>query len=485
MRIHLVAVSGTGMGALAGLLQQLGHDVSGSDLAFDPPMGPALASWGVKCLKGFEPAHLEPAPDLVVIGNVCRRDNVEAQAAFARGLRIRHIASALQELVIDGTSPLVVAGTHGKTTTTALAAFLLDRAGFEPGFLIGGLPMDFDRSARPCVGKPRALPLLGQVNRAVPFVIEGDEYDTAFFEKTAKFLHYRAEVAIVTSIEQDHIDIYPTFASYRQAFEQFVAQVPATGLVVAHAGDPQVVDVVQKHGRAKVSYYALADEAQPGTAVHWLGAPTPSRGTSNEFELYAGGVYAGRFATRLPGKHNLRNALAALAAAAEGFGAPLDRLRQPLADFGGVARRQQELGAPRGIHVVDDFAHHPTAVRETLLALRARYRTGRLFCVFEPRSATACRNLHQDAYPEAFDAADAVLIAPLGRQNLSPEERLDLARLVADLRARGRQADALDSIAAILDRLVEQTKPGDCIALLSNGRFGGIHERLLMRLSAE
>jgi len=472
------------MGALAGLLQQLGHEVSGSDLAFDPPMGPALESWGIRCLHGFDPAHLEPAPDLVVIGNVCRRDNIEATAAFERKLRVVHMAAALQQLVLEGTSPLVVAGTHGKTTTTALASYLLDRTGFEPGFLIGGLPVDFERSARPLTGKPRSLPVVGRSTRATPFVIEGDEYDTAFFEKTAKFLHYRAEVAIITSIEHDHVDIYPTFTSYRQAFERFVAEIPENGLIVAHAGDPNVVSVVQKHARARVTYYALADEARSDVPVQWLGAPAPGRGTSNAFDLYAGGVFASRFHTRLPGKHNLRNSLAALAAAAEGYGAPLNSLHAALADFGGVARRQQVLGSPRGIHVIDDFAHHPTAVLETLRALRARYSTGRLFCVFEPRSATACRKLHQELYPAAFGAADVVLIAPLGRQNLPPEERLDLSQLVADLRARGQQAEAPESVAGIVERLVAQAKSGDCIALLSNGRFGGIHELLLTRLLA-
>lgn len=485
MRIHLVAVSGTGMGALAGLLQQLGHDVSGSDQAFLPPMGPALKRWGVRCLEGFDPAHLEPKPDVVVIGNVCRRDNVEAVAAFARGIRVLHIASALQELVLDGSAPLVVAGTHGKTTTTALCAYLLDRAGLLPGFLIGGLPVDFDRSARPTPPRPTTLPLLDGPRRRPPFVIEGDEYDTAYFEKTAKFLHYRAEVAIVTSIEHDHIDIYPTLQDYQGAFERFVRGIPESGLIVAHAGDPTVVDVVQRHARAPISYYALADESPDGLPIHWLGAPAPSAGMINAFDLYAGGVYAGRFATKLAGRHNLRNALGALAACAEGYRAPIDRLRRALQDFAGVARRQQEIGAPRGIYVVDDFAHHPTAVRETLMALRARYQPAKLWAVFEPRSATACRKLHQALYPQAFDAADFVLIAPLGRQNLSSDERLDTDQLVTDLRTRGRQAEAAASIEAIVNRLTAQANPGDCIALLSNGSFGGIHEQLLNRLGTD
>ena len=491
MRIHLVAVCGTGMGALAGLLRQLGHDVQGSDVRFDPPMGPALKSWGVRCLEGFEPAHLdvdaEGHPiDRVIVGNVCRRDNPEAVAAFERNLTVLHIASALQELVLNGTSPLVVAGTHGKTTTTALAAYLLDKSGFEPGFLIGGLPRDFDVSARPTPKLATKLPLYHPRKRSTPFVIEGDEYDTAFFEKTAKFLHYRAEVGIITSIEQDHVDIYPNFDAYKRAFAQFVAKIPETGLIVAFAGDPVVVEVVTQSAKAPVSWYALNDDNPHGMPVHWLGAPLPSRTVGVEFDLYAGGVMAGRFRTQLSGKHNLRNCLAALAATAEGYGAPLEVLRTALGQFGGVCRRQQVIGNPRGIEVIDDFAHHPTAVRETLAALRervkARSNQGRLIAVFEPRSATACRNLHQSAYESAFASADWSLIAPLGRQNLPPEERLDIAQLVDALRRQGQQADAPESVEAIISLLSELALPGDCIALLSNGSFGGIHERLLKRL---
>jgi UDP-N-acetylmuramate: L-alanyl-gamma-D-glutamyl-meso-diaminopimelate ligase len=487
MRIHLVAVSGTGMGALAGLLKQLGHEVQGSDIHFDPPIGPALREWGIQCLEGFDPAHLDPDEqgrplDRVIVGNVCRRDNPEAVAAFERNLTVRHIASALQELVLEGTSPLVVAGTHGKTTTTAICSYLLDRAGYSPGFLIGGLPRDFDRSARPA--KTGQLPLLNGHRRQVPFVIEGDEYDTAFFEKTAKFLHYRAEVAIVTSIEQDHIDIYPTFEAYREAFARFVAGLPATGLIVAYAGDPVVVETVNAYAKAPVTWYALSDEDSHGMPVHWQGAALPGRPDGTAFDLYAGGVAAGRFHTTLSGKHNLRNCLGALAACAEGYGARLELLRPALAEFRGVARRQQVIGRPRGIEVIDDFAHHPTAVRETLAALKSRLTGGRLLVVFEPRSATACRKLHQDAYATAFAQADLTVIAPLGRQNLSPEERLDVPRLVEALRRQGQKAEAPATLEAILSLLTEEANPGDHIALLSNGAFGGIHEQLLARLSA-
>jgi UDP-N-acetylmuramate: L-alanyl-gamma-D-glutamyl-meso-diaminopimelate ligase len=252
MRIHIVGVAGTGMGSLAGLLKELGHDVSGSDLAFDPPMGPALAAWGIRCLAGFSAEHLNPAPDLVVIGNVCRKDNPEARAAIDGGLPYTHIAGALQRFVLEKSKPLVIAGTHGKTTTTSLAAWLLEAAGLAPGFLVGGIPKNFDRGFR--APKTR-LPVAGSegASERPPFVLEGDEYDTAFFEKTAKFLHYRAEVLVVTSIEHDHIDIYPNEESYLGAFRQLLRNMAPSGLVVANGSDARVVSTVRAHAPCEVS----------------------------------------------------------------------------------------------------------------------------------------------------------------------------------------------------------------------------------------
>lgn len=465
------------MGALAGLLQQLGHDVSGSDTRFDPPVGPALRSWGIRCLEGFDPAHLDTMPDVVVVGNVCRPDNPEAQGAFTRHLRVEHIAQTLREFVLNGTSPLVVAGTHGKTTTTALSAYLLDRAGLGPGMLIGGLPVDFERSAR----APLVTSSAPTTGRKVPFVIEGDEYDTAFFEKTAKFLHYGADVAILTSIEHDHIDIYPTFAEYRGAFARFVEGIPSTGRLVAYAGDANVVGVVSGTPHLPVSFYALTGDETHGQEPSWVATPQTTGEFGTTFQLSIHGHSAGEFATRLVGDYNVRNVVAALAACHEGYQVPIDQLRTLLPGFQGVCRRQQVLGTPRGIHVIDDFAHHPTAVAATLGGLRQRFAQGRLLAVFEPRSATACRKLHQAAYALAFDAADAVFLSPVGR-NLPVEERLDVCQLAEELRTRGRTAEAFPSVEAIVERLGQEARAGDCIALLSNGNFGGIHGKLLSRL---
>jgi UDP-N-acetylmuramate: L-alanyl-gamma-D-glutamyl-meso-diaminopimelate ligase len=487
MRVHIVAVSGTAMGSLAGLLTELGHEVTGSDTAFYPPMGPALAAWGVRCFQGFSAEHIDEArPDLVIVGNVCRRDNPEVVGAQARGHELLHVAHALQRFALPGTSPVVVAGTHGKTTTSTLTAHLLDRAGLGPGFLIGGVPKSLGRGFR--AAGPRKLSELGRraatgAGRRTPFVLEGDEYDTAFFEKTAKFLHYQAEVAIITSLEHDHIDIYPSFESYKEAFVRFVDQLPEQGLLVACASDPEVVEVAQR-SRAPVAWYALEGQNTHGMAPHWLAAPALSDATGTSFDLYAGGVMAGRFVCPLPGRHNVLNATAALAVAAQGFGVPLRTLVEPLASFEGVKRRQELLGTPGGVSVYDDFAHHPTAVLETLAALRSRHPGARLFAVFEPRSATACRRLHQAEYERAFEAADDVLLAPVGRSELADSEKLDVGLLADTLRARGKRAAALDSVDGILTALLDQTRAGDIVAILSNGAFGGIHGRLMSALEA-
>jgi UDP-N-acetylmuramate: L-alanyl-gamma-D-glutamyl-meso-diaminopimelate ligase len=472
------------MGSLAGLLAELGHTVSGSDVAFDPPIGPALNGWGVQTKTGFDPAHLVPRPDLVVIGNVCRKDNPEARAAIDGGLSYTHIAGALSDLVLGGTRPLVVAGTHGKTTTTALAAWLLEACGRNPGFLIGGIPANFGKSFR---APRRKLPLAtngGGGNDHPPFVLEGDEYDTAFFEKSAKFLHYPADVAIVTSIEHDHVDIYPTEEAYREAFRRFVARMPESGLVVANAGDPVVVDIVGNAARADVAWYALEGEPLHGVAPRWLGAPAGSDARGSAFDLFAGGVAAGRLVVPLSGRHNVSNALAAIGAVVEGYGVKIHELVRPLAAFAGVKRRQEVVGEPRGITVIDDFAHHPTAVRETLAGLRARYAGRRLLAVFEPRSATACRAMHQAEYAKSFDAADEILLAPVGRKGLI-EQMLDTERLAADLRERGKIAAAYPDLDSVLRDLVERARPSDVIALLSNGAFGGIHQRLLQALAQD
>jgi len=491
MHVHFVAIAGTGMGALAGLFKAAGHEVTGSDVAFYPPMGPALERWGVRTMTGFDPAHLDPRPDLVVVGNVCRPWNVEAKAARERGIPTSSMAHALADHLLRGTSPLIVGGTHGKTTTSSMCAFLLHEIGRDPGFLIGGLPKNFDASFR-LPGKsgaaPRRLPLAGGALRSTPFVVEGDEYDTAFFEKTPKFWHYRPEVAIITSIEHDHIDIYPDDASYRAAFRGFIDRLPAHGLLVAAANDPVVVDVVTAAARDRkdmpeIAWFALSSDETHGMPPHWLAAPAGEDARRQAFDLYVGGVLAGRVAMRMPGLHNIRNATAALASVVQGYGAELPSAISAIARFEGVRRRQDLLFEARGVRVYDDFAHHPTAVDETLRALRSRHPEGALWAVFEPRSATACRAIHQEMYGRAFAAADRVILAPLGRSDIPAPERLDLGRLVRELSARGKLASAASSVDAIVAEIANEARPGDTVALLSNGAFGGIYDKLRSRLS--
>ncbi len=490
MHVHFIAVAGTGMGTVAGLFKAAGHEVSGSDTAFYPPMGPALQRWGIRTMAGFAASNLEPKPDLVVVGNVCRADNPEARAAIDSGMKVSSMVDALVEHILIDTSSLVVGGTHGKTTTSAMCAWLLQHAGCAPGFLIGGLPKNFEQSFQLPRGAPRRslpLPLVDEptklVQRATPFVIEGDEYDTAFFEKTPKFWHYRPEVAIITSIEHDHIDIYPDEASYLAAFAGFIERVPSDGLIVAFAGDAKVVRLVQQHASAEVAWYALQADELNGQAPHWLAAPVATDQDGQLFDLYAGGLPAGRGRLVLSGKHNLRNALAALAAACQGYGAALAQAITGLSQFAGVARRQDLIGEPAGVRIYDDFAHHPTAVRETLAGLRRRHPQGTLWAIYEPRTATACRALHQTAYVEAFDAADRVVLPPLGRSNIPQAERLDLKELAAALSQREVRAELAASLDDIIALLREQAQAGDTIALLSNGAFGGIHGKLLEALS--
>ena len=467
------------MGALAALLREEGNEVSGSDAAFDPPIGPMLHGLGIRCLTGYDPRHLEPRPDLVVVGNAIRSSNAEAQEVERLGLARASMSATIRQRFLSRRRPLVVAGTHGKTTTTAMSAWILWRAGLEPGWFIGGVPKGLPGSA--AMGGGRVRPDRGRA----PFVVEGDEYDAVYWAKHPKFLDYVGvtpdEVAILTSIEHDHIDIYPDAGSYEEAFRAFVRRMPAGGLLVCDAHDARARAVVSTEAKARVAWYALDGDDTGEQTPGWLGAPVAPTDGTFAFDLFAGGVSCGRFFLKMPGRHNIRNAIAAIAACAEGFGVSPSDARGHLASFEGVRRRQDLLGQPRGVFVYDDFAHHPTAVDETLRALRARHPTGGLWAVFEPRSATACRSIHQDAYASSFAAADRVLLAPLGRSNVPEAERLDLDRLAHDL---GPRARAMPSVPAIVAEIASGSRRGDCVALLSNGAFGGIHRMLLDALEA-
>jgi UDP-N-acetylmuramate: L-alanyl-gamma-D-glutamyl-meso-diaminopimelate ligase len=317
-----------------------------------------------------------------------------------------------------------------------------------------------------------------------PFVIEGDEYDSAFFEKTPKFWRYRPEVAVLTSIEQDHIDIYADMEAYRAAFAGFVARLPETGLLVAFAGDPEVRQIASQ-ARCKVCWYALQGDDCSEITPTWFAAPAPTQGEVQPFDLFIGGSACGRLLSPLAGRHNLRNTLAALALCAEAAKVPVDSLKRALPEFRGVRRRQQLRGVARGVRVYDDFAHHPSAVAGTLDAMRDRHPEGRLIAVFEPRSATASRRLHQDAYPSAFRPADLTLLAPVGRSEIASADRLDVAAVAQAIQAEGRQAEALDGVDSIIEHLETYARAGDTVVIMSNGAFGGIHDKLLAALTVQ
>jgi UDP-N-acetylmuramate: L-alanyl-gamma-D-glutamyl-meso-diaminopimelate ligase len=471
MHVHLVGVAGTGMGTLAGLLKAAGHRVTGSDTAFYPPMGEALARYGVETRTGFDAAHVADRPDLVVVGNVCRKDNPEARAAIDGGLAHTSMAGALETMFLAERPGFVVAGTHGKTTTTTLLAYLLDRTGRDPGLFVGGIPKDFAESFR--LGGARA-----------PFVLEGDEYDSAFFEKSPKFWRYRPWATILTSVEHDHIDVYPDEASYLAAFEGLIARIPEDGVLVAWAGDPKVRRLAAR-ARCRVVFYAASGEDTGEVTPTWLAAPMLAQGGAQPFELFVGGTSAGRLLSPLMGAHNVKNATAAMALACETSEGrtTIAELSAALRGFRGIKRRQELLAEAGGVRVYDDFAHHPTAVKETLSALRSRHPEGKLVAVFEPRSATASRNLHQVEYAESFYDASAVVLAPVGRKNIPEAERLDVAAIAAALAGKGLDAVAPAELAAVEAAILERAAPGDTVLIMSNGDFGGLYDRLIARLA--
>ncbi|MGZ3454028.1 MAG: UDP-N-acetylmuramate--L-alanine ligase [Polyangiales bacterium] len=497
MRAHLLGVAGAGMAPLAGLLVRAGYEVSGSDVAFDPPMGPRLAGWGVRTFTGTDASHLDgldPARDLVVVGNVCRKDHPLAVEAEKRGLRRVSLPTALRELVLKDRPVVAVSGTHGKTTTTAMLATALADAGLEPGYRVGGVPVaPIGASTEPFA--------LGRVGRSLtaktplaPFVIEGDEYDSAFFEKQPKVWGYAPTMAILTSIEHDHVDIYPDEASYLAAFRGLIDRLPEDGLLVANAADQRVrALVLHANPRARVVWYAATGVSGRPFPDGDVGDVLPTW-TANEvglvgdgdvvqrFDMFVGPTSAGRFGVGAFGTHNVGNALAAIALAVEGFGLPVRDVASKLPNFKGAKRRLELLvegrTSARGVTLYDDFAHHPTAVETTLGAARARHRSGKLIALYEPRSATACRAMHQEAYGHAFAPADVVVLAPLGRSTIPEAERLDLEKLAAELRARGKTVDLAPSTEAVIALANSQATRGDAIVSMSNGAFGGVPQKL-------
>jgi UDP-N-acetylmuramate: L-alanyl-gamma-D-glutamyl-meso-diaminopimelate ligase len=461
--IYLLAIGGTGMAPLACLLAADGHRVRGSDGPLYPPMSTLLEAAGIRPLEGWDPAHLEPRPDLVVVGNAVRRDNPEAVEAERLGLSRLSMPEALARFFLADRRPLVVAGTHGKTTTSALAAWVWSACGRDPGYLVGGVPIDLGASFR-----------RGGGDR---FVVEGDEYNAAYFDRGAKFLHYRPETVILTSVEYDHADLYPDPAALIEAYRRLIALVPARGALVA-CGDTAEVREVARGARCPVLLYGEAADNDFRFAAPPVAIASGMRFTVVEPDGSHHPVELG-----LWGVHNATNALAVWAAARRD-GLAAGAITAAFASFHGVRRRQEVVGEGGGITVIDDFAHHPTAIAKTLSAIAARFPGRRLIACFEPRSLTAGRAFFLDGYRGAFAEAEIVLFAPIfHRDRLAPTERLDLEALVADLVRQGRLAEAAGSVDALLDRVVELGRPGDVVVAMSSGSFSGLPRRLAAAFS--
>lgn len=456
MKVHLVAACGIGMSGLATLLRAAGHEVTGSDENVYPPASTLLESLGVRVQPGFDPARLEGV-DLVVCGNAVPRTNPEAAAAQERKLRTVSFPQALAELFLPGRRSLVVAGTHGKTTSAAMLAFVLRRCGRDPGWLVGGAPLDLGTNAALGGGEL--------------FVVEGDEYDSAWFDKGPKFLHYRPDAVLLGAVEFDHADIYRDLDHVKDAFRRLLGLLPAGGLLAACGDFPHVREVVAAAGaHARLEQFGL------GAENPWHLDALADDGDRTRAVVRHRGRVVTELALRVPGPINARNALGVLLMAHDA-GVPFARAAEALADFRGVARRQQVVAEHRGVTVIDDFAHHPTAVAGTIAALRLRYPGRRLRAVFEPRSNTSRRRVFQREFADALAAADeAIVAAVFAKPNdpIPPDERLSPETIAADVRQRGTPARTIDGVPAIRDYLVASAVPGDVIVIMSNGAFGGL-----------
>jgi UDP-N-acetylmuramate: L-alanyl-gamma-D-glutamyl-meso-diaminopimelate ligase len=467
-RIHLVGVAGTGMGSFGGMLKSAGYEVTGSDQNVYPPMSEMLRRWAIPVLTPYDPANLDVVkPDLVVIGNVIRRVNTEATEVRARRLPQMSFPAALGAFFLRDRHSVVVTGTHGKTTTTALLGHVLAAAGRDPTFLVGGVARNYDASFR--------------LGRGPHFVVEGDEYDTAYFDKGPKFLHYRPRTAILTSVEFDHADIFRDLTHYEAAFERFVRLLPTGGCLVANAASSSVLRIARGTTGRVVTY---------GLAASAVGAPRAdyaARGITHDqegarFTLLERDRALGVATLPGGGAHNVENALGVVAAARD-LGLDFDEIAQGLATFAGVRRRQEARGEVGGVLVIDDFAHHPTAVRATIGAIRARYPHRRLWAVFEPRSNTSRRRIHQAEYVDALAAAPCVALRiPEPHDMVPAAERLDADRVVAELRARGVDGHAEADVDRLVRVVADAARPGDVVLVMSNGAFGGFIERLLAAL---
>ncbi|HEX5473289.1 MAG TPA: UDP-N-acetylmuramate:L-alanyl-gamma-D-glutamyl-meso-diaminopimelate ligase [Vicinamibacterales bacterium] len=461
-RIHLIGICGTAMATLAAMLKSRGHDVRGSDQHVYPPMSDFLAEQQITTLQGYRPEHIGADIDLVVVGNAISRGNPELEEVLDRKIRYCSLPEAVRDHFLWGARAIVITGTHGKTTTTSLAGWVLAHAGLDPNVFIGGIAENFSGSYR--VGGGRE------------FVIEGDEYDSAFFDKTAKFLKYLPDIAVVNNIEFDHADIYADLESIRVAFRRFVNLIPRRGLLLL-GGDNPDARALGERAWCRVETFGT------GPGLDWHAHDLTIDGGITRFSVAHAGQSVGAFEVPLLGAYNVRNALAAIAIASA-VGVNPDTIAEALRRFKGVRRRMQLRGTAGGVDVYDDFAHHPTAIAETLAGVRSAYPDRRIWAIFEPRSATSCRRVFQDDFTRAFAAADHVVLPAVFRASLPEDQRLSIERLVEDLRTAGKDARYIPKVDEIVETVAREARPGDLVLVMSNGGFDNIHQRLLAALDA-
>jgi UDP-N-acetylmuramate: L-alanyl-gamma-D-glutamyl-meso-diaminopimelate ligase len=464
-RIHLIGVCGTAMATLAALLKRKGHDVRGSDQNIYPPMSDFLTSEGIRIMTGYREDHVTSDLDLVIVGNAISRGNPELETVLERKIRYCSLPEAVRDHFLWGAHSIVIAGTHGKTSTTSLTGWLLTYGRLDPTVLVGGIALNLGEGGSSY-----------RIGAGRDFVIEGDEYDSAFFDKTAKFLKYLPDVAVINNIEFDHADIYADLEAVLVAFRRLVNLVPRSGLLLLGADSEHALALKPK-AVSPVETFGLSDGAD------WQAHDVDTREGITAFRVRRRGEPFGLFQSPLLGAHNVRNALAAIAVGAHAGLGP-DTLSEGLRAFRGIKRRLETMGVSHGVTVLDDFAHHPTAVHETLSALRSGYPGRRIWAVFEPRSASSCRRVFQDDFARAFGGADQVVVARVFRSALPDDERLSAEQLVSDLQARGQRARYVPEVDDIVRTLVDEHREGDLVVLMSNGGFGGIHQKLLKALAA-
>jgi UDP-N-acetylmuramate: L-alanyl-gamma-D-glutamyl-meso-diaminopimelate ligase len=462
-RFHFIGICGTAMATVAAMLRARGHDVQGSDHAMYPPMSDYLAREQIRVFDGYRPEQITPEIDVVVIGNAISRGNPEVEEVLDRKIRFVSLPELIRDQFLWSAQSVVIAGTHGKTTTTALTGWLLVSGGLDPSVLTGGIALNFDGSYR--LGSGRE------------FVIEGDEYDSAFFDKTAKFLKYLPDIAVVGNLEYDHADIYPDIESLRVAFRRLLNLVPRQGLVVLGADSPEAVRL-RSLARSDVVTFGMSAGAD------WRASAVEPGRDGVSFDVSRGGEPFGRFESPLSGEHNVLNALAALTVGHR-LGLSAEDMQKGLAAFRGVRRRLELVGEARGVSVFDDFAHHPTAILETLRAVRWSYPDRRVWAIFEPRSATSCRRVFQQDFARAFieSGPDEVVLPDVFRASLPDSERLSIDDLVRDINAAGVRARHIPTVSGIVDAVAREAREGDLVVIMSNGGFDGIHRRLLAALA--